>query len=189
MWHLFSLKCSLISCPCDCCFGLNSAQVTERYSIWSELALILLQIVMVSPAWDSSCKKIMSPTPERLSLSLKKKWVPGSFVTTQLIWSYTPNFVLQFTEIKIYSFYCKVQRRLKEISVVYQQPQKSHKHILQKHLQIRQSIFACYGTHTTNCFACLGNFFASGRRGNKIIWLAIKFYVISISIALSRAFK
>ena len=129
-------------------------------------------------SWDSSCKKIMSPTPERLSLSLKKKWVPGSFVTTQLIWSYTPNFVLQFTEIKIYCFCCKAQQRLKEISAVKQQPQKSHKQdILQKHLQIHQSIFACYGTHTTNCFACLGNFFGSGRRGNKTIDLAIKFCV------------
>ena len=162
-------------------------------SYWKVLHLIWTCTDFVTnsygESWDSSCDKSWVPL-QNCWVSVKKKhWVPGSFVTAQLVWSHTPNSVLQFTETKIYSFYCKAQRRLKEISVVYQQPQKSHKHILQKHLQIRQSIFACYGTHTTNCFACLGNFFASGRRGNKIIWLAIKFYVISISIALSRAFK
>ena len=116
--HLFPLKFPLISCPCDYCFGQNSAQVTERYSIWSELALILLQIVMVSPAWDSSCEKSWVPL-QNCWVSVKKKHlVPGSFVTTQLVWSHTPNSILQFTEIKIYSFYCKAQRRLKEISVV-----------------------------------------------------------------------
>ena len=155
MWHLFPLKCPLISCPCDYCFGQNSVQVTERYSIWSELALILLQIVMVSPG--TPLVKNHESHSRTFESQFKKKWVPGSFVNTQLICSQTPNFVLKFTEIKIYCFCCKAQRRLKEISVVKQQPQKSHKQdILQKHLQIHQSIFACYGTHTTNCFAYLG---------------------------------
>ena len=132
-------------------------------SYWKVLHLIWTCTDFVTnsygESWDSSCEKSWVPL-QNCWVSVKKKhWVPGSFVTAQLVWSHTPNSVLQFTETKIYSFYCKAQGRLKEISVVYQQPQKSHKHILQKHLQIRQSIFACYWTHTTNCFACLGNFF------------------------------
>ena len=34
------------------------------------------------------------------------------------------NSVLQLTEIKIYSFYCKAQQRLKEMWVIKQQPQE-----------------------------------------------------------------
>ena len=34
------------------------------------------------------------------------------------------NSVLKFTEIKVYSFYCIAQQRLKEICVVKQQPQE-----------------------------------------------------------------
>ena len=50
------------------------------------------------------------------------------YVTRQLIWRQTPNSVLQFTEIKIYSISCEAQQRLKEICNVKQQlPQKAHK--------------------------------------------------------------
>ena len=36
--------------------------------------------------------------------------------------------VLQFTEITIYSFYCKAQQRLKEICVLKQKPrEQTHK--------------------------------------------------------------
>ena len=45
-------------------------------------------------------------------------------VTKQLIWH--QNAVLQFTEIKIYFFYCKAQQRLKEICVVKQNLENSH---------------------------------------------------------------
>ena len=45
-----------------------------------------------------------------------------------------------------------------------EQPQKSHKHILQKHLQIDQSIFVSYGMHTTNYFASLWIFMCQGCR-------------------------
>ena len=48
----------------------------------------------------------------------KKQCVPGSFVTTQLTEDRLQNSVLQFTEIKIFSFYRKAQQRLKEITVV-----------------------------------------------------------------------
>ena len=42
---------------------------------------------------------------------VKTQWVSGSFVTTQLIWKQT---VLNLTETKIYSLYCKAQEWLKE---------------------------------------------------------------------------
>ena len=79
--------------------------------------------------------------------------------------------LLQFTEKKMYSFCCKSQQTLKEISVVQQQPQeqlpeRSHKQdILQKQLQ---SIFASYGMHTTNYFCVFGNFYASGTQDTEV---------------------
>ena len=42
---------------------------------------------------------------------VKTQWVSGSFVTTQFIWKQT---VLNLTETKTYSFYCKAQKWLKE---------------------------------------------------------------------------
>ena len=44
-------------------------------------------------------------------------------------------------------------------------PQKSHKQ--KKHLQINQSIFASYGTHTTNYFVC-GDFYMSGMHDTEV---------------------
>ena len=46
---------------------------------------------------------------------------------------------------------------------------KSHKQdILQKHLQIDQSIFASHGRHTTNYFVSLGIFFPSGMQDAEV---------------------
>lgn len=77
--------------------------------------------------------------------------------------------MLQFIQIKIRSFYCQEQQRLKEICAVKQQPQeqpeKSHKQsILQKHGQIDQLTFASFGTHTTNYFVSLRIFMHQGHR-------------------------
>ena len=84
--------------------------------------------------------------------------------------------VLQFTEITIYSFYCKAQQKLKEICVVKQkpreQPHKSHEQcILQKrHLMVDRSIFASYAeAYELFCFP--GGFLwvrDAGHRGIKI---------------------
>ena len=70
---------------------------------------------------------------------------------------------------KMYSFYCPAQQKLKEIYAIKQppqeQPQKSQKQVmLQKYIQIDQSIFASYGTHTTNYFASFGIFMHQGCR-------------------------
>ena len=66
-------------------------------------------------------------------------------LTRQLIWEQMPKlFILQFTEIKIQSFYIlKAQKRLKYIYILKQKPQKSHEQdILSKNLQINWSFFA-----------------------------------------------
>ena len=58
------------------------------------------------------------------------------YVTRQLIWRQISKLFIRFTEIKIYSIYCKAQQSLKEICTVKQHPQTAW----QKHLQIDQSI-------------------------------------------------
>ena len=81
--------------------------------------------------------------------------------------------VLQFTEITIYSFYCKAQQRLKEICVVKQKPReqthKSHEQcILQKrHLMVNQSIFASY-EEAYELFCFLGDFYGSGTQDTEV---------------------
>ena len=83
-------------------------------------------------------------------------------------------------KLKYTPFIVKHNKGKKEICVIKQQPQeqpqKSHKEdILEKHLKIDQSIFASYGTHTTNYFASLGIFICirdAGRRDNKITALS-----------------
>ena len=106
----------------------------------------------------------------------KKQWVLNwkyldLYVTKQLIW--LQNSVLQFTEITIYSFYCKAQQRLKEICVVKQkpreQPHKSHEqYILNKgHLMVNRSIFASYAeAYELFCFP--GDFYQSGTPNTEV---------------------
>ena len=77
--------------------------------------------------------------------------------------------ILQFTEIKIYSFYCKAQQRLKEICVVKQKPQEQpHKSHEQYILQSRILWSIDRSLHPTrkdiNYFASLGIFMGQGRR-------------------------
>ena len=82
--------------------------------------------------------------------------------------------VLQFTEIKIYSLYCKAQQRLKEICVVKQklreQPHKSHKQcILQKrYLMVNRSIFASLYAEAYELFCFLGDFHRSGTQDTEV---------------------
>ena len=73
-----------------------------------------------------------------------KTWVPGSSCNHTVDLKRDSKTALQFTEIKIYSNCHKNSP-----------PQKSHERdVLKKHLQIDQSIFPSYGTHTTNYFHC-----------------------------------
>ena len=129
-------------------------------NVW-RLAVINFVTNSYSESWDLSC--------ENSRVLVKNHWVPvqkleslGFYVTTQYSKDSLQNSVLQFTEMKIYSFCCKPQQWLKEMCSVKQQPQeqphKSHKqNILQKHLQIDQSI-------TKNYFLSSGIFIRQGRR-------------------------
>ena len=92
-------------------------------------------------------------------------------ITKQLIWH--QNAVLQFTEIKIYFFYCKPQERLKEICVVKQKPREQlHKSqeqcILQKrHLMVNRSLLASYA-EAYELFSFLGDFYGSGTQDTEV---------------------
>ena len=55
-------------------FRLSFRNIISCVVSCDDLSVILLQIVMVSPAWDSSCEQILNPTPESLSPSSKKQW-------------------------------------------------------------------------------------------------------------------
>ena len=83
------------------------------------------------------------------------------------------NSVLQFTEITMYSFYCKAQQRLKEICVVKQrpreQPHKSHEqYILQKrHVMVDRSIFASY-EEAYELFCFPGDFYGKGTQDTEV---------------------
>jgi len=73
------------------------------------------------------------------------------------------NSLLQFTEMKIYSFYHQVQQRLKDICVIkkqpQEQPQKSHKQdILYKHLIDLCVLWDAFH----KLFCVLWDFYASG---------------------------
>ena len=80
------------------------------------------------------------------------------YVTRELIWRQTPNLCITVHWNKKYAFYFKVQQRLKEFNMRWQQqPQKLHKQdILEKHLHITWAIFVSYGMHTMNYFASCG---------------------------------
>ena len=80
--------------------------------------------------------------------------------------------LLQFTEIKILSFYIKHKKDQNKKCIFKQQPQKSNEQdILPKNLQIDQAFFPSYGTHAMNYFVSLIGIFMhqdGGRRCNKI---------------------
>ena len=106
----------------------------------------------------------MSPCPELLSPSLKR--VPGSSSVDRRHHS-----VLQFTEIKMCSFYCQAQQRLKEIHM-YESLNNSHKNSRRNHpnristkTSSNQSIDLCVlRDQTKNYFASLGIFMRQERR-------------------------
>ena len=68
-------------------------------------------------------------------------------VTRQLIWGQMPKlFILQFTDIKVWSFYIlTAQKKTKVNTHLQTKPQKSHEQdILSKNLQINRLFFASH---------------------------------------------
>ena len=124
--------------------------------------MILLQIVN-GESWDSSREQIVNPSPEPSSPSSKnyKSEIENAWA---------------FMLPDIYKImFCKVQRRLKEICVVKQQPQeqpqKSYEQdILQKHLRVDRSLSpirdACHDFVILLCV--FGHVYASGTQDAEV---------------------
>ena len=83
-------------------------------------SVILLQIVMASPGTHLVKNHGSQSRTIESQLKNMSPWVfmqPHSWYKDR-----RQNSVLQFTEIKMYSFYCPAQQSLKEIYAVKQQP-------------------------------------------------------------------
>ena len=123
-------------------------------------------------SWDSSCVKLWVPVqnhwfPVQKTTSPKLKMLgPLKYVIRQIIWTDSKTLYYRLLKLKMQSFYIfKAQKRLKQICIFKQQPQKSHgMDILPKNLQIDRSLFASSGMHAMNYFAFLGIFMHQGHR-------------------------
>ena len=114
----------------------------------------------------------------RESLSITSEFKLGLYVTRQLILRQTPKLFkfIQFTEIKIYSYIFKAQKRLNKLAAT----EITQTGYSAKTLQINWSFFASYGTHAMIYFASLGIFMQQGRRMQrqqnhwfvKIFWMS-----------------
>ena len=125
---------------------------------------ILLQKVMVSPG--TPLEKNYEFQSRTIASQLKKNnEALGLYVTTKLIWRQTPKLCITVYWNRNILLLLTSTTKVKEICTVKQQPQKSHtQDIHQKLLQIDQSIFASFRTHTTNCFVSLRTLMHQGRR-------------------------
>ena len=103
-----------------------------------------------------------------IEFQYKTKWVLGSFVTTQLIWSQTPKLCTTVYWNKINFFYCKAQKRVKEISIVYKQPKEQPQKFTQTGYSTKTSsdrlmVLCIHGMHTTKInIVRHGDSYASG---------------------------
>ena len=96
-----------------------------------------------------------------IEFQYKTKWVLGSFVTTQLIWSQTPKLCTTVYWSKINFFYCKAQKRVKEISIVYKQQKEQPQKLTQTGYSTKTSsdrlmVLCIHGMHTTKYCASWG---------------------------------
>ena len=135
--------------------------------------MILLQIVMVSPG--THLVENHESHSRTIEFQYKTKWVLGSFVTTQLIWSQTPKLCTTVYWSKINFFYCKAQKRVKEISIVYKQPKEQPQKFTQTGYSTKTSsdwlmVLCIHGMHTTKYCASWGFlcFRDAVRRANKV---------------------
>ena len=128
------------------------------------IPVILLQKVMVSPG--TPLEKNYEFQSRTIASQLKKNnEALGLYVTTKLIWRQTPKHCITVYWNRNILLLLTRTTKVKEICTVKQQPQKSHtQDIHQKLLQIDQSIFASFTTHTTNCFVSLRTLMHQGRR-------------------------
>ena len=136
------------------------------------IAVILLQIINYGESWDPSCEKSWVPV-QNLWVSVKKKqWVPGSFVTTHLLWGQTPKLFITVywnkTILLLLQSTTKTKRNRRCLTTATDNTQTGYS----TKTSSDQSIDLCIlWMHTTNYFVSLG-FYSLGRqdvrRGNKI---------------------
>ena len=116
----------------------------------------------------------MSPCPEPLTPILTMSpWVFCNHTIN--LKTDSQHSVLQFTEIKIWSFYCQAQQRLKEIHM-YESLNNSHKNSHRNHtnrISTKTSSdrsIDLFGLRdqTTDYFASLGIFMRQGRRSLEV---------------------
>ena len=125
------------------------------------IPVMLWQKVMVSPGTPLAKNyESQSRTNESYNKFSKSNESLGLYVTTKLIWRQTPKLCITGYWNRDILLLLSSKTRVKEMCTVKQQPQehpqKSHtQDIHQKHLQIDQSIFASFRTHTTNYFVSL----------------------------------
>ena len=135
------------------------------------IAVILLQIVMVSPG-THLVKNHESQSRTIESQFKKKQWVPASFVTTHLLWGQTPKlFITVYWNKNILLLLqstTKTKRNRRCLTTATDNTQTGYS----TKTSSDQSIDLCIlWMHTTNYFVSLG-FYSLGRqdvrRGNKI---------------------
>ena len=118
----------------------------------------------------------------------KQQVTAGLNVTTQSVQGQTPKLCITvyWLEIEIYSFYCQVQQKLKEIwdvNDIHKNSHRNHTHrIFYKNIlrSINQSLHSTGCMHTTNYFATLGILYIrdAGRRGNKSLTTVHLHYIL-----------
>ena len=125
----------------------------------------------------------------RESLSITSEFKLGLYVTRQLILRQTPKFFkfIQFTEIKIYSYIFKAQKRLNKLAAT----EITQTGYSAKTLQINWSFFASYGTHAMIYFASVGIFMQQGRRMQRQQnhWFVKIFWISSSMIKKRKNFR
>ena len=132
-----------------------------------DIPAMLLQKVMVSPGtppeknYEFQCRTIASQLKNN-NESL------GLHITAKLIWRQTPTLCITVywnRDILLLSSTTRVKEMCTVKRQPQEQPQKSHtQDIHQKLLQINQSVFASFRTHTTNYFVSLRTLMHQGRR-------------------------
>ena len=124
-------------------------------------------------SWDSSCWKSWVP--------LQNHWVPvQNKMSPWIFCNHTVNLRSDYKTLQVYwskinFFYCKAQKRLKEISIVYKQPKEQPQKFTQTGYSTKTSsdrlmVLCIHGMHTTKYCASWGFlcFRDAVRRANKV---------------------
>ena len=84
-------------------------------------SMILWQIIMVGPVWDSSCENSWVPVKKKTESDIENAW---AFMFNQRVNLKTDSKTLFHSTLKkkYGAFIFKAQQRLKEICIVQQQP-------------------------------------------------------------------